>query len=97
MPTLKLTPEQFQRINRAIADPNRYEMLRQVFACKDKDKDPTCGSVISALSISPGTASHHLHELEAADLIHVTKAGRYKKLAPRRDIWRAYLTQLRQL
>jgi ArsR family transcriptional regulator len=95
MSTMKLSAEQFQRIARAISDPNRYEMLRLVFACKDEN--PTCGRVSGELSISPGTASHHLHELEAADLIRVTKAGRYKRLAARRDIWRAYLAQLQRL
>lgn len=93
MATVTLTPEQIQRISRAIVDPNRYELLRRIYA----EKGQCCGSVSSALPITPGTTSHHLRELEAADLIRVTKEGRYRKLAPRREIWRAYLAVLRQL
>ena len=50
MSTTKLSAEQFQRIARAISDPNRYEMLRLVFACKDEN--PTCGRISGALSIA---------------------------------------------
>jgi ArsR family transcriptional regulator len=93
MPTADLTREQFRRITRALADPNRYEMLRQIYSCKDAN----CGKVSISLSISAGTTSHHLRELENADLIRVTKEGRFKHLAPRREVWRAYLAELRQL
>ncbi len=93
MTKVELTPEQFQRIGRAISDPNRWEMMRQIFA----EPETTCGAVAATLPITAGTASHHLRELEIADLVTVTKCGRYKKLAPRRDIWKAYLAQLRAL
>ncbi len=92
-PTVQLNPDQFQRIARALSDPNRWEMLKVVFA----QPEVTCGDSVANLSITPGTASHHLHELEVADLISVTKCGRYKKLTPRRDIWNAYLKHLGDL
>ena len=88
-----LTEEQRTRITRALADPNRFAMLRCIYA----GQDTTCGVVASQLPISPGTASHHLRELETADLIRVTKEGRYRRLTPRRDVWRAYLASLREL
>ncbi len=93
MGTVELTAEQFQRIGRAVADANRWEMLRVIFS----QPEVTCGDVSGGLPITPGTASHHLRELELADLVTVTKCGRYKKLAPRRDVWDAYLGQLREL
>ena len=88
-----LTAEQFQRISRALADATRYEMLRRIYA----EDDQTCGLVCDQLPVTAGTASHHFRELEEAELIQVTKCGRYRKLAARRDIWVAYLAQLRQL
>ncbi len=94
MAKVELSPEQFQRIAKALSDPNRYEMLRLIF---QGPEDVTCGCVSSEMPITAATASHHLKELEVADLITVTRCGRYKKLAPRRDIWRAYLGQLREL
>ena len=93
MPATTLSPEQFQRIARAVAEPTRYEMLRRIFACDSL----TCGAAADELSISAATGSHHLRELEIADLIRVTKNGRYKQLAPRRDVWRAFVKQLREL
>ena len=93
MPSDTLTTAQFNRITRALADPTRYAMLRQIYAGKDQ----TCGSVVSTVDITAGTASHHLRELEVADLIRVTRDGRYRRLAPRREVWQAYLALLHEL
>jgi DNA-binding transcriptional ArsR family regulator len=93
MDKMNLTIEQFQRIARAVSDTNRWEMLRLIFS----QPEVTCGDVSAGLPITAGTASHHLKELEVAELVTVTKCGRYRKLTPRRDIWRAYLRQLQEL
>lgn len=93
MAKVELTAEQFQRIAKAVSDPNRWEMLRIIFA----QPEMTCGCVAGALAISAATASHHLKELEVADLVSVEKCGRYKKLTANRDVWRAYLGQLRSI
>ena len=89
-----LTPEQFQRITKALADPTRYEMFRRIYAASET---LNCGATCTELPITPATASHHLRELEQADLIAVAKEGRYKLLTPRRDIWQTYLAQLTQI
>lgn len=89
----ELTPEQFQRIGRAVSDANRWEMLRLIFS----HPEMTCGDVAANLPISAATASHHLKELEMAELVEVTKCGRFRKLMPRRNIWNAYLAQLNEL
>ena len=94
MAKVNLTPEQFQRITRALSDPTRYEILRRIYASTET---MNCGCSCSGLPISPGTASHHLRELEIADLIRVVRDGRFKLLTPRREIWQAYLSQLNQL
>ena len=93
MGQVELTAEQFQRIGRAVSDANRWEMLRCIFA----QPEVTCGDVAANLPITAGTASHHLKELEQAELVTVSKCGRFKKLTPRRDVWQAYLGQLKQL
>lgn len=94
MSTATLTSEQFQRITRALSDPTRYEILRRIYASTDT---MNCGATCCGLPISAGTASHHLRELEIADLIQVARDGRFKILTPRREIWQAYLNQLHQL
>jgi predicted transcriptional regulator len=90
MQGLELSAEQFQRIGRAVADANRWEMLRLIFA----RPEITCGEVVSCLPITAGTGSHHLKELEESGLVQTTVSGRFKKLTPRRDVWKAYLAQL---
>ena len=94
MPTQALTPEQFHRITRALSDPTRYEMMRRIYASKDCIN---CGDSCDQLSISAATGSHHLRELEIANLIQVKKDGRFKLLTARRDVWKSYLAQLREL
>ncbi|SFS15132.1 transcriptional regulator, ArsR family [Granulicella pectinivorans] len=94
MVTTELTAEQFQRITRALSDPTRYEMLRRIYASEEV---MNCGGSCAGLPISAATASHHLRELEIADLIQVSKDGRFKNLEPRRDVWQAYLAQLNQI
>lgn len=86
----QMSAEQFQRIGRAVADANRWEMLRLIFARPEM----TCGEVLSSFSITAGTFSHHLKELEEAGLVQTTACGRFKKLTPRKDIWAAYLAEL---
>ena len=93
MPKITLTPEQFQRITRAIDEPHRFDMLRHIYS----GKTVACGEVTTALNMNPGTASHHLRTLEDADLVRVEKVGRFKRLSPRRDVWRAYVAELQQL
>ncbi len=102
MPPITLTPGQFNRIAKALADPTRYEMLRRIFAqtsaqSSGQPGEMNCGACLGDLPISPATGSHHLRELELAGLIAVAKDGRFKILTPRRDIWRAYLAQLRSI
>jgi DNA-binding transcriptional ArsR family regulator len=89
-----LTPEQFQRIVQALADPNRYEMLTRVYA---SDEAISCTCAKGDLKISDGTGSHHLHELMAADLICVARDGRHRMLSPRRDVWEAFMARLEEI
>ncbi len=93
MPVTALSTEQFQRIAKAVSDPNRLEMMRLIFA----QPEVTCGCVAGAMPITAATASHHLKELEVAELIAVEKCGRFRKLTPRRDVWKAYLAELREI
>jgi ArsR family transcriptional regulator len=89
-----LTPGQLQRIAKALADPTRYEMMRRIFA---STAEMNCTACVKYLPITAATGSHHLRELELAGLVSVAKDGRFKILTPRRDIWRAYLAQLRRI
>jgi ArsR family transcriptional regulator len=88
-----LSEEQFHSISRALADPRRFAILRQVAA-----KDGTaCCTLQEHEMISPATISHHLKELSEAGLIEIERHGRTASLFLRRGVWQAYLERLAAL
>jgi ArsR family transcriptional regulator len=86
----RLTQEQFDAIARAVADPRRFAILKQIAA------QPTigCGDLEEHKAISPATISHHLKELTEAELVDIAREGRCAHLTLRREMWEAYLAQL---
>lgn len=93
MPTARkprLSPEQFQAIARALAEPRRFAMLQQIAASASL----ACSALDARHCISPATISHHLKELQEAGLIETEREGRLMHLSLRRDLWEAYLREL---
>ena len=88
-----LTQEQFQAIARTLADPRRFAMLQQIAASQVL----LCSQLDAHACISPATISHHLHELQEADLVDAQRNGRTMCLSLRRPVWDAYIRQLQQL
>ena len=93
MSGVSLTDEQFQSISRAIADPRRFAILKQVAA----QPVLTCAALNQHACISPATVSHHIKELTEAGLLESERAGRVMKLSVRREIWQSYLQRLASL
>ena len=89
--TVELDHRQLGVIAKALADPNRLEMLRKIGESKDA---PTCSCLRDWLGIAPATVSHHLKELENAGLIKVDRNGKFAYVTLRRDVLKAYARHL---
>ncbi len=90
----RLTAKQIERISRALADPRRYEILKQIARCSA----PTpCADLRDLQPITAATLSHHAKELETAELIEAVRDGKFVNFSLRRDIWQAYLDQLSKI
>ena len=94
MPLAKLTSRQLQLIAKALAEPRRVDILKQVGAC---DSPIGCSDLQEHQKVTPATLSHHIKELENAGLVTIARQGKFMKMSLNRPVLEAYLANLSRI
>lgn len=85
-----LSPTDFHRIAKALADERRFAILERIAA----RGDAACQHLCEEFPVSQPTMSHHLRLLVSVGLIDMRRDGQYAHYTLRADVVQAYVTTL---
>ncbi len=83
--------EQFTKVAKALADPQRFAILERIAAAAD---ELPCKDLERAFDVSQATISHHLKELSNAGLIEGRREAQCMYLRVRRAAIETYHREL---
>jgi ArsR family transcriptional regulator, arsenate/arsenite/antimonite-responsive transcriptional repressor len=86
----QLTPGQFERIAKALADPRRFALLTAIGAKAECPNQKLC----EQFPVSKATISHHLKELVQAGLVEAEREGQYVNTRVIPGVLEAYTAEL---
>lgn len=85
-----MTPDQFHRVSKALADPQRFALLERLSAAREV----ACQELVEAFPVTQATISHHLKELHYAGLITARREGKCMHFSVDRDVMKSYQAEL---
>jgi ArsR family transcriptional regulator len=89
---MRLTDAEFTRISKALADPQRCEILQRAAATGEL----SCAAIVSQCAVSQATISHHLKELATAGLLERRKEGQFAFYTFQAEAMAAYVAELQR-
>lgn len=87
--------KKFEKISKALADPNRLLILKEIK--KKKQNCLYCSDLHGKTNLAQPSVSHHIKLLADADLIKTEKEGRNMKYTLNNEIFDQYITYLEYL
>ena len=92
-PTIKgMDAEQFHRISKALADPQRLAILERIAA----NREVACATLCEQFPVTQATISHHVKELVNAGLVTARRRAKFVFYQLEAKIWAAYLAEMQQ-
>lgn len=87
--------KKFEKISKALADPNRLMILNEIK--KKKQSCLYCSDLYDKTPLAQPSVSHHIKLLANADLITVAKEGRNMKYTLNNKVFDEYIGYLESL
>jgi ArsR family transcriptional regulator len=87
---MKLDHAAFDRIAKALADPQRCAVLQRTAS----EGELCCSAIVAGCDVSQATISHHLKELANAGLLERRKDGQFAYYEFQPAVMSAYITEL---
>lgn len=87
--------KQFEKISKALADPNRLMILKEIK--KKKQNCLYCSDIYEKSTLAQPSISHHLKLLTDADLVISEKEGRHVKYSLNNQVMDEYIDFLKNL
>ncbi|OLD54722.1 hypothetical protein AUI46_07555 [archaeon 13_1_40CM_2_52_13] len=89
---MKLATEDFDRISKALADPQRCAILQKLAMTGKLN----CSDVGAFFDVSQPTVSHHLKELATAHVVEKEKQGQFCFYHVNNEVLSAYVSELQR-